>query len=116
MVVLVSSRLDVVAAVVSVTAARFWLPELDSVTARWTVSPGTRPLAATVSRLLAEPAAPRPIVTVPDATEALADVLEVNEPNVPRPATLAAAATTAAEARTLARVVVRTLRRGPDAD
>jgi len=60
---------------------------LVSCTARATVSLGTRPDAPMVSRLVAVPAAPSAIATVPLASGWAALVLEVNEPNVPRPAT-----------------------------
>src|SRR4051812_35112951 len=90
--------------------ARAWSPLLVKVTARLTVSPGTRPVAATESRFAVEPTAPTSIFTVPDATAALAEVVEVNVPNVPRPATLAAAPRRTVEARTLPPVLVRAMR------
>src|SRR4051794_31947341 len=90
--------------------ARAWSPLLVKVTARLTVSPGTRPVAATESRFAVEPTVPTSIFTVPDATAALAEVVEVNVPNVPRPATLAAAPRRTVEARTLPPVLVRVMR------
>ena len=72
------------------------------VTARWTVSPGTRPVAG-MSVLRA--GAPVPMVTLPEATDSLAEVVEVKAPKVPRPATEAAPATRAREATTLVRLL-----------
>ena len=97
---------DVVAAVVRVTEARSWSPVLARSTGWLMVSPATRPVTGTASGLVA-PAAPRAILTVPEATAALAAVVEVKVPKVPSPATLAAAPTRTVEARTLPPVVVR---------
>ena len=47
---------------------------------------------------------------MPEATAALAEVVEVKVPKVPRPATLAAAPTRTVEARTLPPVLVRVMR------
>ena len=73
MVSVFSSEL-VVAVVVSVTADRFSEPWLIRSTLRWMVSPAAMFDAPTFSRLVAAPVAPRPIVTVPDATGWLAEV------------------------------------------
>ena len=70
--------------------ARFSLPVLDRSNARCTVSPGTRPDALTVNRLVAAPVAPNAIVTVPDVTLCDADVVDVNVANVPKPIPAAA--------------------------
>jgi len=100
----VSSRLDGLAAVDRVIPDSPWLPVLDSCTARETVSLGTRPAAPIVRRLVAVPAAPRAMFTVPLASGWLALVLEVNVPNVPRPATAATPPSNATEASALLRV------------
>jgi hypothetical protein len=76
------------------------LPVLDSWNARCTVSPGTRPLAPTVSRFAAVPAVPSAITTVPDVMGRAADVVLVNEPNVPNPAIDAEAPSAATLRRT----------------
>ncbi len=87
------------AVVVSVTDARLWLPEFVRSKLRCIVSPGTIPEAFTVSRFVAAPVAPNAIVTVPEATVWLADVVLVNVAKVPKPAMLAAAPITARESR-----------------
>src|SRR5947209_16368996 len=96
-----SRTLDGEAVVVSDTAERSWSPVTDRSTARCTVSPGTSPDAATESRFAA-PDAPSAIDTVPVLTGVLADVVDVNEPNVPSPATAAAAPTADPVAKTSA--------------
>ncbi len=68
------------AEVVRVIAERLWFPvALLREATRCTVSPGTRPEAATLSRF-AVPDAPRAMFTMPDATMLLAEVLEVKAP------------------------------------
>ena len=74
---------------------------------RCTVSPGTRPVAATDS---ARTPAAEVSTTLPLLTLSLAEVVEVNEPNVPRPATDAAVPTRTTEARTLPAVVLIPMR------
>src|SRR4051794_31049793 len=64
------------------------------------VSPGATPVALTVRRL-AVPTAPSAIDTVPDETVCVAVVELVKVAKVPRPATLAAAASTASETSSL---------------
>src|SRR4051812_42576109 len=98
LVVSVVMTLDGVAVVVAVTVARFSLPEFVRSNERCIVSPGTILLAATVRRFVAAPVEPRPIVTVPELTDCDADVDDVNEANVPRPA-IAAATPSAANDR-----------------
>ena len=71
--------------------ARFSLPVFARSNARCTVSPGTRPDALTVNRLVAAPVAPSAIVTVPEVKLCDADVVDVNVANVPKPAIPAAA-------------------------
>src|SRR3954454_21028405 len=95
----VSSTLDVVADVVSDTDDRSWSPVTQRSAARCTVSPGTSPAALT-DILFAGPDAPSAMLTVPVDTDVLADVVEVNVPNVPRPATAAAAPTADTVVRT----------------
>ena len=97
----VSSSELVVAVVVSVTDARSIEPELIRSTLRWIVSPGAIAEAPTVSRFVAAPVAPSAIVTVPDETVWLAEVELVKVANVPRPAMLAAAPSTATDASSL---------------
>src|SRR6266516_5045975 len=60
-------------------------------TLRSIVSPGAIAVASTLRRFVEAPAAPRAIVTVPEATVWLADVELVKVANVPRPAMLAVA-------------------------
>src|SRR5690349_20521418 len=97
----VSSSDDGEAVVVRVGApARSIVPVFESWKARWIVSPGAMPVAFTVRRLAA-PAAPSAIVTEPLETVCVAVVELVNVANVPSPARLAAAASTASDARTL---------------
>src|SRR5436309_5836591 len=57
------------------------------------VSPGTTPVALTERRFVDAPVAPKAIVTVPDVTDCDADVVEVNDANVPSEAMPAAAPT-----------------------
>src|SRR6476469_8730788 len=65
--------------VVRLSEPRSWLPVLLKVTARWIGSLGTRAVAATENRFAA-PGWPNSTFTVPAVTEALAEVVEVNEP------------------------------------
>ena len=97
------------AAVVMVTEERSWSPVLARSTGWLMVSPATRPVTGTASGLVG-PAAPRAIFTVPEATVALAAVVDVKVPKVPSPATLAAAPTRTVEARTLPPVLLRLMR------
>ena len=95
------SRLEVVGLVVSLTEPKASVSVLRvRVTARCTVSPGTRLVAATVVPAVA--CWVRPMTTLPLVTVWLAEVVEVKAPKVPRPATEAAPATRATEARILA--------------
>src|SRR4051812_3688446 len=97
----VSSRDVGEAVVVRVgAAARSIVPPFERSNARWIVSPGATPVALTVSRLAA-PTAPSAIDTVPDETVCVAVVELVKVAKVPRPATLAAAASTAIETSNL---------------
>src|SRR5689334_21586300 len=82
----VSSSDDGDALVVRAIEARSWLPVLDRSNERWIVSPGTRPVALTVSRLVDAPVLPRAMTTVPDDTDWLALVVDVKVANVPMPA------------------------------
>src|SRR2546423_13943655 len=86
LVVSVSSSDDGEAVVVRATEARSWLPVFVRSNERWTVSPGTRPEALTVSRLVEAPVLPRAIRTVPAATVLLALVLAVQVARAPVPA------------------------------
>jgi hypothetical protein len=81
-----------VSAVVSVIEDRFSLPAaFVSLTRRWMVSPGTSPLALTVSRLSLLPAEPSVTDTVPAEMAFEELVLLENVAYVPRPAIAAAA-------------------------
>src|SRR6478736_2055860 len=97
LVVSVFSSELVVALVVSETEARLIVPWLMRSTLRWMVSPAAMFEAPTVSRLVDAPVAPRPMVTVPDATDWLAEVELVKVAYVPRPAMAAAAPMAAME-------------------
>jgi hypothetical protein len=72
--------------VVSVTEARFWLPESIRTTLRWIVSPGTMPDASTFSRFVDAPVDPRAIVTVPEETVCVTPAELVNVAKAPYPA------------------------------
>jgi hypothetical protein len=87
----------------SVTEPSGSLEVLVRSTARCTVSPGTRFVAAT-ERRFAAPDAPSAIETVPELIDWLADVELVKLANVPRPATLAATPRTASEPKILIRI------------
>ena len=76
--------------VVSASEASASVPVFDSWTWRWIVSPGTIFVAPMVRRFVAEPAVPSAMATVPDDTVCEAEVVDVNEPKVPRLATAAA--------------------------
>src|SRR5262245_15446561 len=65
------------------------------------VSPGAIAFASTLRRFVDAPVAPRAIVTVPELTVWLADVELVKVANVPSPAMLAVAPSTAAVASSL---------------
>jgi hypothetical protein len=103
LVVSVSSRLDGDALVVRSMEPRL-VPDVRS-KARCIVSPGTNPVAATVSRLVTAPVAPKESVTVPDDTGSDADVLDVNVAKVPS-ATMAAAEPSTAPERMNLRIVL----------
>ena len=102
------SSSELVGAVVVSAIDPTWLsatvPLFVMSTARSTVSPGTRPDAPVVSRF----AAPRMIETVPEVSAWFCALVElVKAANVPRPAMLAAAPTTASEASNLGVVARR---------